>query len=77
MDLYQVINKPLVTEKGTTMLSDGNWVTFKVHMDSNNARYGKKINCSWRIELPRIRKSSISRLEWKHLLTKVFPRENM
>ena len=35
MDLYQVINKPLVTEKGTTMLSDGNWVTFKVHMDSN------------------------------------------
>ena len=35
MDLYQVISKPLVTEKGTTMLSDGNWVTFKVHMDSN------------------------------------------
>ena len=35
MDLYQVINKPLVTEKGTAMLSDGNWVTFKVHMDSN------------------------------------------
>ena len=35
MDLYHVINKPLVTEKGTTMLSDGNWVTFKVHMDSN------------------------------------------
>ena len=35
MDLYQVINKPLVTEKGTTMLSDGNWVTFKVHMGSN------------------------------------------
>ncbi len=35
MDLYQVINKPLVTEKGTTMLSEGNWVTFKVHMDSN------------------------------------------
>ena len=35
MDIYQVINKPLVTEKGTTMLSDGNWVTFKVHMDAN------------------------------------------
>ena len=35
MDLYQVINKPLVTGKGTTMLSEGNWVTFNVHMDAN------------------------------------------
>ena len=35
MDMYQVINKPLVTEKGTTILSEGNWVTFKVHMDAN------------------------------------------
>ena len=35
MDMYRVINKPLVTEKGTTMLSEGNWVTFSVHMDAN------------------------------------------
>ena len=35
MDMYQVIVKPLVTEKGTTMLSEGNWVTFKVHSDAN------------------------------------------
>ena len=35
MDMYQVIVKPLVTEKGTTMLSEGNWVTFKVHPDAN------------------------------------------
>ena len=35
MDMYQIVIKPLVTEKGTTMLSEGNWVTFKVHKGSN------------------------------------------
>ena len=35
MDIYQIVIKPLVTEKGTTMLSEGNWVTFKVHTDAN------------------------------------------
>ena len=35
MDMYQVVIKPLVTEKGTMMLSEGKWVTFKVHPDAN------------------------------------------
>ena len=35
MDVYQIVKKPLVTEKGTVMLSEGNWVTFKVHLDAN------------------------------------------
>ena len=35
MDMYQIVKKPLVTEKGTVMLGDGNWVTFKVHLDAN------------------------------------------
>jgi large subunit ribosomal protein L23 len=35
MDMYQIVIKPLVTEKGTTMLSEGNWLTFKVHTDAN------------------------------------------
>jgi large subunit ribosomal protein L23 len=35
MDMYKIINKPLVTEKGTVMLSEGNRVTFKVHLDAN------------------------------------------
>ena len=35
MDMYQVVVKPLVTEKGTMMLSEGNWVTFRVHPDAN------------------------------------------
>jgi large subunit ribosomal protein L23 len=35
MDMYQIVKKPLVTEKGTVMLSEGNWVAFKVHLDAN------------------------------------------
>jgi len=35
MDMYQVVIKPLVTEKGTMMLSERNWVTFRVHPDAN------------------------------------------
>ena len=35
MDMYKIIEKPLVTEKGTVMLSEGNRVTFKVHLDAN------------------------------------------
>ena len=35
MDMCQVVIKPLVTEKGTMMLSEGNWVTLRVHPDAN------------------------------------------
>ena len=35
MDVYKIVKKPLVTEKGTVMLSEDNRVTFKVHLDAN------------------------------------------
>ncbi len=35
MDIYQVIEKPLVTEKGSDMLADGNWVLFRVNPGAN------------------------------------------
>ena len=35
MDMYRIVKKPLVTEKSTVMLSEGNWVAFKVHLDAN------------------------------------------
>ena len=34
-DPYQILKKPLVTEKSTQMLADGNWVSFKVHSEAN------------------------------------------
>ena len=35
MDIYKVIEKPLVTEKGTDMLAEGNWVMFQVNTHAN------------------------------------------
>jgi large subunit ribosomal protein L23 len=35
MDMYRVIEKPLVTEKGSCMLASGNWVVFRVHTEAN------------------------------------------
>ena len=35
-DHYQVLKKPLITEKTTQMLAEGNWVAFQVHSQANN-----------------------------------------
>ncbi len=35
MDLHRVLEKPLVTEKGTLMSEGGNWVLFQVNRDAN------------------------------------------
>ncbi len=54
MDLYKVIDKPLVTEKGTTMLGDGNWVTFKVHMDSNKIQIREAVQKIFSVSVLRV-----------------------
>ena len=43
MDMYQVVIKQLLTEKGSMMLSEGNWVTFKVHPDANKIEIRESI----------------------------------
>jgi large subunit ribosomal protein L23 len=35
MDMYRIIEKPLVTEKGSGMLANGNWVVFRVNPEAN------------------------------------------
>ena len=34
-DHYQILKKPLITEKSTQMLAEGNWVSFRVHPQAN------------------------------------------
>ena len=34
-DHYQILKKPLITEKSTQMLAEGNWVAFQVHPQAN------------------------------------------
>ncbi len=33
--LYQILEKPLITEKSTQMAQDGNWVSFRVKVEAN------------------------------------------
>ena len=54
MDMYHVINKPLVTEKGTTMLSDGNWVTFKVNMEANKIQIREAVEKIFSVSVLRV-----------------------
>ena len=35
---YQTLKRPLVTEKSTKMLADGNWVAFQVHPQANKVQ---------------------------------------
>ena len=51
MDMYQVVIKPLVTEKGTMMLSEGNWVTFRVHPDANKIEVREAIQKIFSVSL--------------------------
>ena len=54
MDMYRVINKPLVTEKGTTMLNEDNWVTFKVHMDANKIQIREAVQKIFSVSVLRV-----------------------
>ena len=42
-DHYQVLKKPLVTEKSTQMLAEGNWVAFQVHPQANKIQIKKAV----------------------------------
>ena len=40
---YQVLKKPLITEKSTQMLAEGNWVAFQVHPQANKIQIRKAV----------------------------------
>jgi len=42
-DHYQVLKKPLITEKSTQMLAEGNWVAFQVHPQANKTQIRKAV----------------------------------
>ncbi len=35
MDTFDIIQKPLITEKSTALQEDGNWLAFRVHPNAN------------------------------------------
>ncbi len=43
MEIHRVIEKPLVTEKSTEMLQEGNWVSFRVSLNANKIQIKEAI----------------------------------
>ncbi len=54
MNLYQILEKPLITEKSTLMQDHGNRVMFQVHPDSNKVQIKQAIEKIFKVNVLRV-----------------------
>ena len=54
MDIYKIIVKPLVTEKSTEILQDGNWDSFHVHIDANPLQLSAAVETIFDVKVLRV-----------------------
>jgi large subunit ribosomal protein L23 len=59
MDIYRIIVKPLVTEKSTEILNDGNWVSFGVHLDANKIQIREAVEKLFDVTVLRVNTSVV------------------
>jgi len=55
MDLYRVIESPLVTEKGTLVNERGNQVVFRVHPKANKVEIRHAIEVLFKVKVEQVR----------------------
>jgi len=55
MDPYQVVIKPLITEKGTTQNEALNQYAFQVHMRSNKAQVKEAVEKIYNVRVVKVR----------------------
>jgi large subunit ribosomal protein L23 len=55
MDPYQVVIKPLITEKGTLQNEDLNQYAFQVHMRSNKAQIKEAVEKIYNVRVMKVR----------------------
>jgi large subunit ribosomal protein L23 len=53
-DHYQVLKKPLITEKTTQMLAEGNWVAFQVYPQANKIQIKKAVEKIFSVTVTRV-----------------------
>ena len=51
---YQILKKPLITEKSTQMLADGNWVAFQVHSQANKIQIKEAVEKVFSVTVTRV-----------------------
>jgi len=54
LDAYRILQKPLVTEKGTLMSEKGNWVVFQVNGAANKLEIKKAVEQVFKVTVLKI-----------------------
>ena len=58
-DRYQILKKPLITEKSTQMLADGNWVAFQVHPQANKIQIKDAVENLFNVKVMKVNTSVV------------------
>lgn len=53
-ELYQIIEKPLITEKSTMLLQDSNRVSFKVRKDANKIKIKEAVEKAFKVTVLKV-----------------------
>jgi large subunit ribosomal protein L23 len=53
-DHYNILKKPLITEKTTQMLEVGNWVAFQVHPDANKIQIKEAVEKVFSVKVMKV-----------------------
>jgi len=57
--LYQVLEKPLVTEKSTHIAEQGNWVAFQVSRSSNKIQIKEAVEKIFKVTVLKVNTSNV------------------
>ncbi len=89
MDYYQIVKKPLVTEKGTKKKEESNQIFFEVHRNANKIAVRKAIEDIFKVKVQDIRTMNMRgkmrrvgrqagrRPDWKKAIVRLAPGENI
>lgn len=55
MDAYQIIRRPIVTEKGSALKDDNNQLVFEVDLDSNKSEIRKAVEKLFKVKVLSVR----------------------
>jgi len=64
MQIYKVLEKPLVTEKSTRLQEVGNWVVFQVHLEANKIQIKRAVEEIFGVTVLKVN-TSVVRGRWK------------
>ena len=58
-NLYEILEKPLITEKSTQLMEHGNWVAFKVKMGANKIQIKRAVEKIFNVTVLKVNTVSV------------------